>query len=83
MAMRIRWYGAKHIAQYGKSRATLDNTGHRHWASIRPILPLRTPWSLILAYKFELWRCGNRFLKLALKWHETNPLLSSSKQQAV
>ncbi len=25
MAMRIRRYGAKHIAQYGRSRAT------RHW----------------------------------------------------
>jgi hypothetical protein len=24
MAMRIRWYGAEHIAQYGRSRATLD-----------------------------------------------------------
>ncbi len=23
MAMRIRWYGAEHIAQYGRSRATL------------------------------------------------------------
>ena len=26
MAMRIRWYGAERIAQYGRSRATLDAT---------------------------------------------------------
>ena len=37
MTMQIRWYGAKHIAQYGRSRATLDATGrrqrhgHRFW----------------------------------------------------
>jgi hypothetical protein len=48
MAMQIRWYGAKHITQYGRSRATLNNTGRRHWVSIGPILPLRTPWLLIL-----------------------------------
>jgi hypothetical protein len=39
MVMRIRWYGAKHIAQYGRSRATRDAT------SIHPVLPWRTPWS--------------------------------------
>jgi hypothetical protein len=32
--------------------------------------------------KIELWDCGNCFLKLALKRKETDPLLSSSKQQA-
>jgi hypothetical protein len=42
MAMQIRWYGAKCIAQYGRSRATLDATGRRHWASICPVLPRRT-----------------------------------------
>jgi hypothetical protein len=30
MAMRIRWYGTERIAQYGRSRATLDATGRRH-----------------------------------------------------
>ena len=30
MAMRIRQYGVKSIAQYGRSRATLDATGRRH-----------------------------------------------------
>jgi len=49
MAMRIRRYGAERIAQYGRSRATLDATGHRHRASICPVLPRRMPWSLILA----------------------------------
>jgi len=27
---------------------------------IRPVLPRRTPWSSISAYKIELWRCGER-----------------------
>ena len=51
MAMRIRWCGAKRIAQYGMSRAraTLDATGRRHWASIHPVPPRRMPRSLILA----------------------------------
>jgi hypothetical protein len=49
MAMRIRWYGAKRIAQYGRSRATLDATGCCHQASIPPVLPRRTPWSSISA----------------------------------
>jgi len=40
MAMRIR---------HGRSRATLDATGLRQRASIRPVLPQRTPWSSILA----------------------------------
>ena len=34
MAMQIRWYGAKRITQYGRSRATLDATGRCHQASI-------------------------------------------------
>ena len=49
MAMRIKRYDAEQIAQYGSSRATLDATGRRHWASICPVLPWRTPWSSILA----------------------------------
>jgi hypothetical protein len=82
MAMRIRWYGAKRIAQYSRSRATLDATGCRHQASIRPVSPWRTPRASISAKKIELWRCGNHFPKLVLKRNETDPLLSSSKQQA-
>jgi len=49
MAMWIRRYGVKCIAQYGRSRATLDATGRRHWASIRPVSHWRMPWSSITA----------------------------------
>jgi hypothetical protein len=49
MAMRIRRYGAKRMAQWGRSRATLDATGRRHWAIICPVLPKWMPWSLISA----------------------------------
>jgi len=51
MAMWIRRYDAQRIAQYGRSRDTLDATGCRHRASIRPISPRLTPWSSILAKK--------------------------------
>jgi len=61
MAMWMRWYGAECIAQYCRSRATLDATGRRHRESIRPVLPRRMPWSLILAYKIKLWRCEIAF----------------------
>ena len=47
MAMQVRWYDAERIAQYGRSRATLDATGRRHKRSIRPVLPRRMPWSSI------------------------------------
>ena len=67
MAMRIRRYNAEHIAQYSRSRATLDAIIHRHWLSICPILPWQTSWSLILAQKIELWRCETAVLKLAFK----------------
>ena len=56
MAIGIRWYSAKQIAQYGRSRATLDAT-----ASIHPVLPRQMPWSSILAYKIELWCCEIAF----------------------
>jgi hypothetical protein len=82
VAMWIRRYDAERIAQYGRSRATLDTNGRRHRANIHPVLPRRMPWSSISAYKIELWRCGNWFSKLALKIHETDPLLSSLKRQA-
>ena len=47
MAMRIRRYGAERIAQYGRSRATLDATGRCHRVGIHPISPQQTPWSSI------------------------------------
>ena len=48
-AMRVRWYDSERIAQYGRCRATLDATERCDWACICPVLPQRTPWSLILA----------------------------------
>jgi len=48
-AMRVRQYNAERIAQYGRSRATLDATERRHQASIHPVSPQRTPWSSISA----------------------------------
>jgi hypothetical protein len=41
--------GYERIAQYGRSRATLDATGCRHRAINRPVSPRRMPWSSILA----------------------------------
>jgi hypothetical protein len=38
--------------------------------------------ALILAQKIKLWQNETTILKLALKKNETNPLLSSSNQQA-
>jgi hypothetical protein len=80
MAMRISWYGTEHIAQYGRSRATQDATGRRHRASICPVSPRWTPWSSIFGVKNRVVALWNRFLKLAFKRHETDPLLSSSKR---
>jgi len=60
-AMWVRRYNAKSIAQYGRSRATLDATECCHQAIIHPVSPQRMPWSSILAYKIELWRCEISF----------------------
>ena len=43
MVMQIRRYNVERIAQYGRSRATLDATGCRNQASICPVLSWRTP----------------------------------------
>jgi hypothetical protein len=67
MAMRLKRYGDERITTYW---ATIDATGCRHRVSIRPILPRRTPWSSISAYKIELWQCGDRFPMLAFKRHK-------------
>ncbi len=40
MVMWVKWYGAEHITQYGRSRATLDATGSHHRASFHLVLPL-------------------------------------------
>ena len=47
--MHVRQYDAERITQYGRSRATLDATECRDWASICPVSPQGTPWSSILA----------------------------------
>jgi hypothetical protein len=47
MAMWIRWYGAEHITQYGRSRVYFDATRRHDRAIIRPVLPRRMPWSSI------------------------------------
>ena len=42
-AMRITRYNDEHIAQYSRSRATLDATGRHHRASICLVSHQRTP----------------------------------------
>jgi len=42
-AMRIRRYNAERIAQYDRSKATLNATGRHHRAIICPVSPRRTP----------------------------------------
>ncbi len=82
LAMRIRRYNVERITHNIRSRATIDAIRRRKWASICPVSPRRMSWSSILAQKIELWHCETAVLKLAFKRHETDPLLSSSKQQA-
>jgi hypothetical protein len=60
ISMAMTRCDAKHIARFSMSRATLDATGHHHWASIRPISLRRTPWSSIFGLK-KLWRCEIAF----------------------
>ena len=63
MAMRIRWYSAEHIAQYGRSRATLDATGH--WMPpLGKYSPLIAPADALVinfGVKIELWHCDIAF----------------------
>ena len=72
MAMRIRWYGAEHITQYGRSRATLDPRCHwtppsgKYWPRIVPADVMVIDFSV----KIDLWRCGYHFPKLAFKRHK-------------
>jgi hypothetical protein len=42
MAMAMRWYVTAHIAQWRRSRASLEATGRHHWASIMPNNIVRT-----------------------------------------
>ena len=69
MVMQIRWYGAERIAQYGRSRATLDAQ-----ASICPVSSINFG---IKNWVVALWNC---FSKLAFKRHEIDPLLGGPAQ---
>jgi hypothetical protein len=42
MAMAMCWYVTTHIAQWRRSRASLEATGCHHWASIMPDNIVRT-----------------------------------------
>jgi len=81
MAMRIRRYGAEHIAQYDRSRATLDATGRRHRARIAPYRPSGR-------HGHRFWRkkssCGvvKLLFKASVQKARNGPSLTSSKQQA-
>jgi len=48
IAMRMRRYGAGHIARWSTSRASLKATGCRHRASACAVLPRRPPWLMNL-----------------------------------
>ena len=91
IAIRMRRYNAGRIAQYSTSRASLWATGCRHRASACTLLPRWTPWlgqysprivpedAMVIDFgvKNQVVALWNRILKLALKRHETDPLLSS------
>ena len=68
MAMRIRRYGAKRIAQYGRSRATLDATERNHRANICPYRPGA--------------RHGHRFWRNKLSYGIVKSLFEASIQKA-
>ncbi len=48
MTMRMQRYDAGRITRWSTSRASLEATGCRHWASVCDVLPRRPPWSTIL-----------------------------------
>ena len=72
MAMRIRRYGVESITQYGRSRATQDATGRRHWAIISPISPGRH-------HGYQFWHktssCGavKSFFEVGVKMARNGP----------
>ncbi len=43
MAMQMRWNDDCGIARCGMSRATLEATGHQHWATTRSVSPQQLP----------------------------------------
>ena len=67
MAMWIRWYDAERIAQYGRSRATLDATGRHDQASIRRPMVAMRPYSQLLSIQQSTKLIGSRLLSLKLE----------------
>jgi len=61
MVMGVRWYDAERIAQYGRSRATLDAIERRDQASIRPVSPGGRHGHQFWLKKNELCRCEIAF----------------------
>jgi hypothetical protein len=63
MAMGIRRYDAEHIAQCGRSRATLalDATGCCHRAIICPVLPPADAMVIDFGLKNQLGHCEIAF----------------------
>jgi hypothetical protein len=47
IAMQMQRYDPGWIDRWSTSRASLEATGCRHWASARIALPRRPPWSTI------------------------------------
>ena len=66
-AMRVRRYDAERIAQYGRSRATLDATGRRNRAIICPVFG---------------GRHGHRFRRKKLSCGVVKSLFETSVQKA-
>jgi hypothetical protein len=52
MAMAMCWYVTERIAQWRRSRASLEATGCRHWASIMPNNIVRT-WLQLFILMFS------------------------------
>jgi hypothetical protein len=59
MAMAMHRYVTTHIAQWRRSRASLDATGHHHWASIM-LDELNQTWLRWSAQCFHRQNCRKR-----------------------
>ena len=92
IAMAMQRYDAGHIARWSTSRASLEATGCHHRASACTVSPRRPPWSKnlnqtqkTLDNKTQLLASNGTFQLLDVCENfnpKTNPLLSSSMQQA-
>ncbi len=57
MAMSMRWYATLRIAQWRRSRASLEATGRRHRASIM-FTNIKGTW--LRRFFFDVFQCQNR-----------------------